>query len=252
MLDNRSIMNIIFMYKGKEISENELEELTRPKNTCAYCKSNYTKFEFHPYEERKFTCQLCNTHDLCTNCVFYCYKCKKTICTNCASEMKCKGCKESFCKKHINSKCESCHTADYCHDCLYKTKFQCIDCFAERFQEKDRIRWNEIDPNNPVNLPNKVVLCTNNIEATVNDGTMSHVWVAKLKKVKLSKEYSEAYRIDGVKSVDYYGIGDIMHIDYWAELRGGLKVDHTGCQIENLKLLGSKKSGYYSVNIRNI
>lgn len=238
-------MQLTFYHKGKEISSDTLSKLCL-QNGCVNCKKAYEKCQWYPYEERKFLCGLCSTNNLCTNCVYSCDKCIKNICVKCGLCKKCKGCKSTFCEKHFTSRCESCQSKEYCHDCLYKNKFQCTECFSKTFQEKDKIIWNHIDCNNP-NLPNKPVLCTNNIKSTRNDGTMSHVWVSKLKKVKLGKDYSDYYRIDGENCNDYHGIGAIMHIDYWADLKDNVKLDHTNRQIENLRLLGSKELGYYSV-----
>lgn len=101
-----------------------------------------------------------------------------------------------------------------------------------------RIVWEPIGPEDP--LPRGMVLCTNNIEATRNDGTMSHVWVGKLKKKKLSKEYSDRYEIQAQPATDYYSLGAIRHIDFWAPLPQYLD------SLDRLKLHGSEDTIWYS------
>ncbi len=231
---------IVFLYNNKRYSADEFSVLIdsmrneEMKNCCIKCRNEYTKFAFRPYEMRKFVCSLCNTIDLCEECVFYCNKCKVLMCDGCREKNVCKKCTDTFCGKCYKSRCEECQSTDYCHNCLYANKFKCYDCIEnELSRTQSKIVWNKID--DKTHLPKSVVLCTNNIEAGNNE--MSHVWVCKLKRTKNG--------VEGILSRDYYGTGNILHVDYWAKL-SDLELDHTGSQVMGLKLFGSEDKGYYS------
>lgn len=78
--------------------------------------------------------------------------------------------------------------------------------------------WNYIDLNNPKvqdTYPNdRLVLCTNNIEAKNNKGFMTKVWIARLDLIK-KKNIKE---IRGISHFAYNGVSEFRNINYWMDL----------------------------------
>ena len=111
------------------------------------------------------------------------------------------------------------------------------------------IIWKYIDPNKKDKLPTDIVLCTNNIEATYNHGQMSHVWIGKLKRKTLGKDYVDKYEVECTPFYDNFSsCGNVRHIDYYAEYIPSkfLEVDKYDSKIANLYLKHSD-IGFYSL-----
>lgn len=80
--------------------------------------------------------------------------------------------------------------------------------------------WNYIDLNNTKvqdTYPNdRLVLCTNNIEAKNNKGFMTKVWIARLDLIKKKKKNIK--KIIGKSHFAYNGASEFHNINYWMDL----------------------------------
>jgi len=103
---------------------------------------------------------------------------------------------------------------------------------------RTRIPWKTIGRHDV--LPTSLVLCTNNIESKRDDGTMSRLWIAILKRKKVGKRYE----IQATNYDDYYTPEPIRNINYWAYIPAD---GYLGA----LTLKGTKETGYYSFREKN-
>ncbi len=215
------------------------------KRECKLCYKEITRDEC--YQNFAFKCGRCFIDGICGLCIENCSKCYKNVCKKCDLINVCLECDKKECGKCCNvQKCRACKSFHHCNKCLKMNDGNCVGCYLKRFEEKDKIKWEYIDPNNP-QLPPGTVICTNNIEAGIENGKMTHVWIGKIQKKKLGKDYNEKYKIYCLTKCDYYGTGLVESIDYWSKVPNGVKFEHTGDKIENLRVFGGALHGYYSV-----
>lgn len=88
---------------------------------------------------------------------------------------------------------------------------------VKKSESGSKVEWKEISGKvAPENLPKDRVLCSNNIEATLNDGTMSHIWEATL--------VVRGGEVIGLKPVDYWSVFPsssdtaVWRVSYWAPI----------------------------------